>query len=67
GSRAALVRLGGIGKSQVAIHHAHEVRQASPDTWVFWVHASSRARFKEAYRNIADRLQLPGQDDPKRN
>ncbi|KAH6881114.1 hypothetical protein B0T10DRAFT_565294 [Thelonectria olida] len=35
GSRAALVGLGGIGKSQVAIHYAHEVRQASPDTWVF--------------------------------
>ncbi|KAH6983308.1 P-loop containing nucleoside triphosphate hydrolase protein [Ilyonectria sp. MPI-CAGE-AT-0026] len=67
GSRAALVGLGGIGKSQVAIHYAHEVRQASPDTWVFWVHASTRARFEEAYRNIADKLQLPGRDDPKRN
>ncbi|KAH7131165.1 TPR domain protein [Dactylonectria macrodidyma] len=67
GSRAALVGLGGIGKSQVAIHYAHKVRQASPDTWVFWVHASSRARFEEAYRNIADKLQLPGRDDPKRN
>ncbi|KAH7117472.1 hypothetical protein EDB81DRAFT_892338 [Dactylonectria macrodidyma] len=67
GSRAALVGLGGIGKSQVAIHYAHEVRQASPDTWVFWVHASSRARFEEAYRNIADKLQLLGRDDPKRN
>ncbi|KAL6406227.1 hypothetical protein AUP68_10396 [Ilyonectria robusta] len=54
-------------KSQVAIHYAHEVRQTSPDTWVFWVHASSRARFEEAYRNIADKLQLPGRDDPKRN
>ncbi|KAI8680532.1 NACHT domain-containing protein [Fusarium keratoplasticum] len=67
GSRAALVGLGGIGKSQVAIHYAHEVRRASPDTWVFWVHASSRARFEEAYRNIADKLQLPGRDDPQRN
>ncbi|WAO96035.1 NACHT domain-containing protein [Fusarium falciforme] len=67
GSRATLVGLGGIGKSQVAIHYAHEVRRASPDPWVFWVHASSRARFEEAYRNIADKLQLPGRDDPQRN
>ncbi|KAM0368168.1 hypothetical protein ACHAPY_011552 [Fusarium culmorum] len=67
GSRAALVGLGGIGKSQVAIHYLYEVREASPDTWVFWVDASSRARFEEAYRNIADKLQLPGRDDPKRN
>ncbi|KAM6510860.1 hypothetical protein FSOLCH5_011305 [Fusarium solani] len=54
-------------KSQVAIHHAHAVRRASPDTWVFWVHASSIARFEEAYRNIADKLQLPGRDHPQRN
>ncbi|KAH6989834.1 putative kinesin [Ilyonectria destructans] len=67
GSRAALVGLGGIGKSQVAIHYAHKVRQASPDTWVFWVYTSSRAHFEEAYRNIADKLQLPGRDNPKRN
>ncbi|KAH7124605.1 hypothetical protein EDB81DRAFT_860866 [Dactylonectria macrodidyma] len=28
---------------------------------------AKRARFEEAYRNIADKLQLPGRDDPKRN
>ncbi|KAG7402978.1 Kinesin light chain [Fusarium oxysporum f. sp. rapae] len=67
GSRVALVGLGGVGKSQIAIHYMHEIREASPDTWVFWVHASSRARFEEAYRNMADKLQLPGRDDPKRN
>jgi tetratricopeptide (TPR) repeat protein len=32
---------------------------------VFWVHASTQARFEEAYRDIADRLELPGRDDPK--
>jgi hypothetical protein len=31
------------------------------------VHASTRARFEEAYRDIADRLQLPGRSDPKAN
>ncbi|KAL6400877.1 Kinesin light chain [Ilyonectria robusta] len=56
-----------LRKLQVAIYYAHEVRQASPDTWVFWVYASSRARFEEAYRNIADKLQLPGRDNPKCN
>ena len=29
------------------------------------MHASTRARFEEAYRNIADRLQLPERTDPK--
>jgi tetratricopeptide (TPR) repeat protein len=34
---------------------------------VFWVHASTRARVEEAYRDIADRLELPGRNDPKTN
>jgi tetratricopeptide (TPR) repeat protein len=29
------------------------------------VHASTRARFEEAYRGIADRLELPSRNDPK--
>ncbi|KAI1667981.1 TPR protein [Pyrenophora tritici-repentis] len=67
GARAALVGLGGVGKSQLAIRYLHSVRDASPQTFVFWVHASTRARFEEAYRDIADRLQLPGSSDPKVN
>ena len=39
----------------------------SPHTFVFWVHASTCARLEEAYRDIADRLQLPGRNDPKSN
>ncbi|KAK2024242.1 TPR-like protein [Colletotrichum zoysiae] len=62
--RAALVGLGGIGKSQLAVNYAHEVQQASPDTYVFWVHAGTRERFEEAYRAIANRLQLPSRSDP---
>jgi hypothetical protein len=29
------------------------------------VHGSTKARFEEAYRGIADRLELPGRNDPK--
>ncbi|RYO15400.1 hypothetical protein AA0111_g11703 [Alternaria arborescens] len=47
GARAALVGLGGVGKSQLALY-----------TW---------ARFEEAYKDIANRLELPGRDDPKAN
>lgn len=54
-------------KSQLALHYAHSVRDASPQTFVFWVHASTRARFEEAYIDIADRLRLPGRSDPKTN
>ncbi|CAN9459336.1 unnamed protein product [Alternaria sp. RS040] len=67
GARAALVGLGGVGKSQLALQYAHSIRDAAPQTFVFWVHASTRARFKEAYKDIANRLQLPDRDDPKAN
>ena len=54
-------------KSQLAIQYAHSIRNASPHTFVFWLHASTRARFEEAYQDIADRLQLPGRSDLKVN
>ncbi|RYN53567.1 hypothetical protein AA0118_g9685 [Alternaria tenuissima] len=67
GARAALVGLGGVGKSQLALQYAHSIRDAAPHTFVFWVHASTRARFEEAYKDIAGRLGLPGRDDPEAN
>ncbi|KAH7092332.1 kinesin light chain 1 [Paraphoma chrysanthemicola] len=62
GARAALVGLGGVGKSQLAIQYANSIHESNPHAFVFWVHASTRARFDETYRAIADRLQLPGRD-----
>ncbi|KAG5744122.1 hypothetical protein H9Q70_013176 [Fusarium xylarioides] len=63
--RAALVGLGGIGKSQLAIHYTYHIRTSSPDTYVFWVHAGTAQRFEDAYRTIAERLGLPGCRDPE--
>ncbi|KAL9561423.1 hypothetical protein ACKAV7_014778 [Fusarium commune] len=63
-SRIALVGMGGFGKSQVTIQFAHHIHSESPQTNVYWVHASSRPRFEEAYRSIAERLQLPRRNDP---
>ncbi|KAI0902947.1 hypothetical protein F4823DRAFT_620460 [Ustulina deusta] len=63
-TRAALIGIGGIGKSQAVIEYAYRVRDNRPQTWVFWVHASTTARVEEAFRGIADRLSLPGRHDP---
>lgn len=52
-------------KSQLAIQHAHNVRDAAPETFVFWVYASTQAQFEEAYRDIADKFDLPGRHDLK--
>ncbi|CAG8108423.1 unnamed protein product [Penicillium nalgiovense] len=67
GSRIVLVGLGGVGKSRLAIEYCHRVRQQSPDTWVFWVHASNAARCEESLRNLADRAKIPGRQDRNAN
>src|SRR5277367_5892418 len=52
-------------KSQLAIEYSHRIREESPETWVFWVHASTTARFEEGYRRIAERVKIDGWDKPE--
>ncbi|KAJ5826076.1 hypothetical protein N7474_003214 [Penicillium riverlandense] len=67
GSRIALVGLGGVGKSQLAIEYSYLVRSQAPATWVFWVHASNATRFEQSFRDIADQVKIPGRHDPHAN
>ncbi|KAJ5808841.1 hypothetical protein N7474_010110 [Penicillium riverlandense] len=67
GSRIALVGLGGVGKSQLAIEYSYRIRSESPATWVFWVYASNEARFEQSFRDIADQVKIPGRQDPTAN
>jgi tetratricopeptide (TPR) repeat protein len=55
GERVALVGLGGIGKSQLAIQFAHAIRNRSH---VFWVNASTWDTLESSYYDIAERLGL---------
>ncbi|KAH8722859.1 P-loop containing nucleoside triphosphate hydrolase protein [Phaeosphaeriaceae sp. PMI808] len=64
GSRTALVGLGGVGKSQLAIELAYRIRERSPEKWVFWVHASNAARFEQSLRDIANCVKVPGRQNP---
>ncbi|KAI1122550.1 hypothetical protein F5Y10DRAFT_287057 [Nemania abortiva] len=67
-SRAALVGLGGVGKSQPAIEYAYRVRdrfkQENGEVWVFWVHAGTRARVEEGFQTIAHAAEVPGRNQP---
>ncbi|KUM62312.1 hypothetical protein ACN42_g4792 [Penicillium freii] len=65
GSRIALVGLGGVGKSQLAIEYSHQIRSQSPGTWVFWVHGSNESRFEQSLRQIADQVKIRGRQDPQ--
>ncbi|MCJ1289904.1 hypothetical protein MMC34_001437 [Xylographa carneopallida] len=66
-SRAALAGIGGAGKSQVAIEYCYRFRQANPSTHVFWIYASTYARFSQAYEEIGSKLGLPNWDSTKEN
>ncbi|KAK0654712.1 hypothetical protein DIS24_g5142 [Lasiodiplodia hormozganensis] len=63
GARTALVGLGGVGKSQLAIRYGYNIRDETPHRFVFWVHASTKVRFKEAYEALAEKLALPKRHD----
>ncbi|KAK8142848.1 hypothetical protein G3M48_008096 [Beauveria asiatica] len=54
-------------KSQLAIEYAYRIRERSPDTWVFWIHASNGARFEQGFRDIATFVKIPGRQTPKAN
>ena len=54
-------------KSQLAIEYGYHIREQSPETWVFWIHASDVARFHQSLQDAADTIKLRGRKDPKAN
>ncbi|KIX08072.1 uncharacterized protein Z518_02727 [Rhinocladiella mackenziei CBS 650.93] len=63
--RAILYGMGGTGKSQIAIAYAHQYHKQHPRSHVFWIYAATSSRFVQACQRMAQRLRLPGCDDPK--
>ena len=61
--KLALVDLGGVEKTQVALKLAYTVKERWSEYSVFWMPALSAESFKQAYRDIATRCSIPL--DPK--
>jgi Cdc6-like AAA superfamily ATPase len=59
----AVVGLGGVGKTQVALQFAHWVKDNKPEYSVFWVPALSFGSFEQAYAEIAKKLGLRESSD----
>ncbi|KAH8734057.1 hypothetical protein BGZ61DRAFT_504150 [Ilyonectria robusta] len=64
-ARVSLYGLGGVGKTQIALAHVFWLQETCPQTSVFWVHASTTERFRQAYGSIAKECHIPGHNDPK--
>ncbi|KAH8126046.1 hypothetical protein FP744_10005040 [Trichoderma asperellum] len=63
-SCVALVGLGGIGKSQLALEFAYTTAASSPEVWVFWIEADTQYHVEESFRRIAKCIELPAQNLP---
>ncbi len=63
--RTAIEGLGGVGKTQIALEVAFQVRNMYPDCHIFWVPATDATSFENAYREIGRRLQVPGVNEEK--
>ncbi|KAI0537281.1 hypothetical protein GGR58DRAFT_527494 [Xylaria digitata] len=61
--KLAVVGLGGVGKTQVALQLAFWVKNNQPDYSVFWVPVLGHASFEQAYAEIARRLDIQIKDD----
>ncbi|CAH0058006.1 unnamed protein product [Clonostachys solani] len=55
--------LDGIGKTQLALEIAYQVRDTCPDCSIFWVPAINRMSFEQAYQGIGQKLNVQGVDE----
>ncbi|KAH8592642.1 P-loop containing nucleoside triphosphate hydrolase protein [Bisporella sp. PMI_857] len=63
--RVAIVGLGGVGKTQIALELAYQTRHKRPDCSIFWVAATSAENVQQAYLDIGRHLNIQGIDNKK--
>lgn len=56
--RVAIIGLGGVGKTQIALEFAYRLRERRPDCSVFWVPATGIESLQQAYLDIGHQLQF---------
>lgn len=56
--RAAVVGLGGIGKTQVALRFVYQVKESRPDYSIFWIPILNSSSLEQAYTEIAKKIGL---------
>ncbi|KAF2034366.1 TPR-like protein, partial [Setomelanomma holmii] len=56
--RLAIYGLGGCGKTALALELVYRMKEMQPERAVFWVSATTRVAFEQAYQRIATLLQI---------
>jgi CO dehydrogenase nickel-insertion accessory protein CooC1 len=54
--RIAIIGLGGIGKTQIALEFVYQLRERDPDCSVFWIPVTNVQSMLEAYLEIGQQL-----------
>ena len=57
--RVAIVGLGGVGKTQIALEFAYQLRERQPNCSVFWIPVTNVESMLEAYLEISQQMQIP--------
>ncbi|KAH7139511.1 hypothetical protein B0J11DRAFT_575420 [Dendryphion nanum] len=63
GKKLAVYGLGGCGKTALVLELAYWMKKKDPSRTVFWVPAFSQESFEQAYRDMAQYLEIPGIED----
>ncbi|KAL2816923.1 hypothetical protein BJX63DRAFT_386694 [Aspergillus granulosus] len=63
--KTAIVGLGGVGKTQIALEAAYRLHDLDPECSIYWVPAIDSTSFEQAYHAIARELRIGGKADDK--
>ena len=58
--KMAITGLGGVGKTQIALELAYQVRDTTPECSIFWIPSTSTEMIEQAYIGIGEHLRLQG-------
>ena len=62
---ASILGLGGIGKSQLALELAYQIKQEHTQYSIFWIQATEQLTFEKDLREIGIELKIPSIEDAK--
>ncbi|KAN0087046.1 hypothetical protein V8E54_000734 [Elaphomyces granulatus] len=62
--KMAITGLGGVGKTQIALEIAYQIRDKKPEFSIFWIPATSAEKIEQAYMGIGERLRLQDKTGP---